>query len=137
MTLSLALLFLLMPVVLPFALSSCSGGSFCAATTGHNEATSGCSSHEETHLAIVAQFGKCTPQQSVGIVMFFISLIAASIVWTMRQRFARTFLGLHTAHLNAVEAPGFLTHIRPFDPLTLAFARGNIQSRRSTHIFAI
>lgn len=125
------IVFAALSLTLPFALSTCDGGIFCMASTGHAERANACPSHDDAHLSLFAQFGECAPQQSVQWVTTFIMLLAGIIVWTISQRFARSFLGLHHFYLDARGAPGTHAHMKPFDPLLFAFARGIIHNDHS------
>lgn len=128
------IVFLAMSLALPFALSTCDSGVFCFASTsaGHAPANT-CNTHDTAHVALFAQFGECMPQTPVAVALVLFVIVIMAVLWTVIHEFARSFLGLHTAHLDALNAPGDLSHMKPWEPLRLAFARGIMQRKDSAH----
>ncbi len=129
-------LFIVVPLTLPFALSSCSG-VFCAATTQHMDETNACNAHENAHITLVQQFGQCVLQQSMTIGMILFTVLLSTLLWILIRIFARSFISSHGTFLDALNAPAALSHMKPFDALRFAFAYGNIQSRKNVQtVFA-
>lgn len=132
----IVMVFAVLSIALPFALSTCDGGVFCMASTGHGTDTDTCPSHDDAHFSLFTQFGTCTPQQSMSWTLIFSAAFGFTALWTIMRRFARSLLGVDTFLLDALNAPGALMHMKPFDPLRSAFARGITNARKNVHAFS-